>query len=98
MYAGYPAGYTYELIWLGGHTGQSSLFKQRNLKTDDLTQFVETIIVLEKIITRRLMNVNKSPRRINRNAGGRNKKVKIKNVMRRERLRSVCDGNMVICC
>ena len=29
-------------------------------------------------LTRRLMNINKSPRRINRNAGGRNKKIIIK--------------------
>jgi len=29
-------------------------------------------------LTRRLMNINKSPRRINRNAGSRNKKVIIK--------------------
>ncbi len=26
-------------------------------------------------LTRRLMNINKTPRRINRNAGGRNKKI-----------------------
>ena len=30
-------------------------------------------------ITRRLMNINKSPRRIDRKAGGRNKKMIIKN-------------------
>ena len=30
-------------------------------------------------LTRRLMNVNKSPRRIDRKAGGRNKKIIIKN-------------------
>ena len=30
-------------------------------------------------ITRRLMNINKSPRRIDRKAGGRNKKIIIKN-------------------
>ena len=30
-------------------------------------------------LTRRLMNINKSPRRIDRKAGGRNKKVLIKN-------------------
>ena len=30
-------------------------------------------------LTKRLMNINKSPRRIDRKAGGRNKKVKIKN-------------------
>ena len=30
-------------------------------------------------ITKRLMNINKSPRRINRKAGGRNKKIIIKN-------------------
>lgn len=29
-------------------------------------------------LTRRLMNINKSPRRINRKAGGRNKKLIIK--------------------
>ena len=29
-------------------------------------------------LTRRLMNINKSPRRIDRNAGARNKKVMIK--------------------
>ena len=29
-------------------------------------------------LTRRLMNINKSPRRIDRNAGGRNKKITIK--------------------
>ena len=30
-------------------------------------------------LTKRLMNINKSPRRIDRKAGGRNKKVIIKN-------------------
>ena len=30
-------------------------------------------------LTRRLMNINKSPRRIDRKAGGRNKKIIIKN-------------------
>ena len=30
-------------------------------------------------LTRRLMNVNRSPRRIDRNAGERNKKIIIKN-------------------
>ena len=30
------------------------------------------------VLTKRLMGINKSPRRINRNAGGRNKKVNIK--------------------
>ena len=30
-------------------------------------------------ITRRLMNINRTPRRINRKAGGRNKKIVIKN-------------------
>ena len=30
-------------------------------------------------ITRRLMNINKTPRRIDRKAGGRNKKITIKN-------------------
>ena len=29
-------------------------------------------------LTRRLMNINKSPRRIDRNTGGRNKKITIK--------------------
>ena len=29
-------------------------------------------------LTRRLMNINKSPRRIDRNVGGRNKKIIIK--------------------
>ena len=30
------------------------------------------------VLTKRLMGINKSPRRINRNVGGRNKKVNIK--------------------
>ena len=30
-------------------------------------------------LTRRLMNINKTPRRINRKAGGRSKKIVIKN-------------------
>ena len=30
-------------------------------------------------LTRRLININKSPRRIDRKAGGRNKKIIIKN-------------------
>ena len=30
------------------------------------------------VLTKRLMGFNKSPRRINRNVGGRNKKVNIK--------------------
>jgi len=32
-------------------------------------------------LTRRLMNINQSPRRINRNAGGRNKKIIIKSYL-----------------
>ena len=35
-------------------------------------------IAKEMTLTRRLMNINKSPRRIDRKAGGRNKKVLIK--------------------
>jgi len=31
------------------------------------------------VLTRRLMGINRSPRRIDRNAGGRNKRVNIKN-------------------
>ena len=33
-------------------------------------------------LTRRLMNINKSPRRIDRKAGGRNKKIIIKTYRR----------------
>ena len=36
-------------------------------------------ITSKMTLTRRLMNINKSPRRIDRKAGGRNKKVVIKN-------------------
>ena len=34
-------------------------------------------------LTRRLMNINKSPRRIDRNAGGRNKKIIIKSYLKK---------------
>jgi len=33
-------------------------------------------------LTRRLMNINKSPRRINKKAGGRNKKIIIKSYLK----------------
>jgi len=33
-------------------------------------------------LTRRLMNINKSPRRINKRAGGRNKKIIIKSYLK----------------
>ena len=35
-------------------------------------------------LTKRLMNVNKSPRRIDRKAGGRNKKIIIKRHLRED--------------
>ena len=34
-------------------------------------------------LTRRLMNINKSPRRIDRKSGGRNKKIIIKNYLKK---------------
>ena len=38
------------------------------------------------VLTKRLMNINKSPRRINRKAGGRNKKVNIIKLNRKTKI------------
>jgi len=40
-------------------------------------------ITKQMTLTRRLMNINKSPRRIDRKAGGRNKKIIIANYLKK---------------